>query len=228
MSLKWLLFDLDNTLLDFDEGAAWSLRETLAEFALEDQDRLIDSYHEVNVRCWKRFEDGEIDIPTLKRLRFENFVKENGLNLDPAMINRKYLDRLARQIKEITGARSLLEQSLSRFNLVLVTNGFAEVQHPRIEKAGLKNYFKHVVISEEIGSNKPAGSFFDYTFELMNQPGKEEVMIIGDSLSSDIKGGLDYGIKTCWFNPKKRMNDTTVIPDHVVHSLEHIPMLWSL
>ncbi|MCB0670112.1 MAG: YjjG family noncanonical pyrimidine nucleotidase [Saprospiraceae bacterium] len=228
MALKWLLYDLDNTLLDFDSGAEKSLNETFEEFELKNKQALIASYHQVNHRCWQRFEQGEIDIPTLKRLRFELFVTENSLDMNPAMLNRSYLTRLSQQVKEIDGARTLLDQSHRRFDLVLVTNGFAEVQHPRIERSGLRSYFKHVIISEEIGSNKPSVSFFEHAFRLMEQPERDQVMIIGDSLSSDIKGGSDFGIKTCWFNPKKMENTSPVIPDHTVESLELIPGLWSL
>jgi 2-haloacid dehalogenase len=226
MSLKWLLFDLDNTLLDFDAGARKSLEETLVEFGYGGKPDLIESYHQINQQCWQKFERGDIDIPTLKRLRFEFFVRENKFDLNPADLNRAYLDRLSQQTVEISGARQLLENTRNTFRLALVTNGFAEVQRPRIRRSGLHRYFEHIVISEEIGSNKPATAFFDHTFTLMGRPDPEEVMIIGDSLSSDIKGGLDYGIRTCWFNRDARPNDSSVIPHHTVHSLEHIPGLW--
>lgn len=226
MPLKWLLFDLDNTLLDFDRGAEQSLLETFTEYRFSELDQLVKSYYEVNHRCWHRYENGEIDIPMLKRLRFQIFVEENDLEVDHAELNRKYLGRLSQQISEMEGARNLLNQSHQRFQLALVTNGFAEVQHPRIDRSGLRNYFKHIVISEEIGSNKPAITFFEHTFQLLKKPKKEEVMIIGDSLSSDIKGGNDYGIRTCWYNPKKQENTSDVKPDHTVQSLNDIPRLW--
>jgi 2-haloacid dehalogenase len=147
--------------------------------------------------------------------------------VNPDTINRYYLNLLAQQIVEITGARQLLNHSCQRFKLALVTNGFAEVQHPRIDRSGLKMYFEHIVISEEIGANKPATAFFDYTFSLLGQPHPQEVMIIGDSLSSDIRGGSDYGIKTCWYNPKNLKNEGVPRPDYMVNSLHHIPNLWS-
>jgi len=223
MPLKWLLFDLDNTLLDFDSGAKYALTETLKEYDFAEHEQMIASYHSINHRCWHRFEVGEIDIPTLKRLRFEMFVEENQLQVDPALLNRNYLNLLSQQVLEIEGARQVLDLSRQHFKLALVTNGFAEVQHPRIRKSGLRHYFEHVIISEEIGSNKPAPAFFDHTFNLIKKPKRAEVMIIGDSLSSDIKGGSDYGIKTCWFNPTKQKQMGTVMPDHMVSALAHIP-----
>lgn len=226
MPLKWLLFDLDNTLLDFDSGAKTALTETLVEYDFDEPEHLIASYHTINHQCWHRFEAGEIDIPTLKRLRFEIFVEENQLSVDPAILNRNYLDRLSQQVTEIEGARQVLDLSRQYFRLVLVTNGFAEVQHPRIQKSGLKSYFEHIIISEEVGSNKPAAAFFDHTFQLIKKPSRKEVMIIGDSLSSDIKGGSDYGINTCWFNPTEQKRNDKIIPDHTVSALAHIPAVW--
>lgn len=227
MPLQWILFDLDNTLLDFDTGAEHALHTTLRHHGFENGPELAASYHQINHHCWKRFEQGEIDIPTLKKLRFTMFVEENDLHVDPDKINRHYLDLLSRQIGEIAGARQLLDETRQKFKLALVTNGFAEVQRPRIDRSGLQRYFEHIVISEEIGANKPATAFFDHTFDLLGQPDHQEVMIIGDSLSSDIKGGSDYGIKTCWFNPKKLENDGELKPDHTVNALHHIPTLWS-
>ena len=226
MPLKWLLFDLDNTLLDFDSGAKYALTSTLEEHNFTEIEQLIASYHTINHRCWHRYEVGEIDIPTLKRLRFEIFVEENQLLVDPAVLNRNYLDQLSEQVREIQGARQVLEWSGQHFKLALVTNGFAEVQHPRIEKSDLKRYFEHIVISEEIGSNKPATAFFDHTFDLIDKPAREEVMIIGDSLSSDIKGGSDYGIKTCWYNPANQIPDGSIVPDHTIGALADIPAVW--
>ncbi|MCB0688795.1 MAG: YjjG family noncanonical pyrimidine nucleotidase [Saprospiraceae bacterium] len=226
MALQWILFDLDNTLLDFDGAADQALSDTLTELDLDGQKDLKFSYHQINHQCWSRFERGEIDIPTLKKQRFELFVSENHLNVDAELMNRKYLDRLSEQVIEIDGARNLLDQSRKHFKLVLVTNGFAEVQHPRIERSGFRSYFQHIVISEEIGANKPASAFFDHTFDLMAKPEKDEVMIIGDSLSSDIKGGYDYGIRTCWYNPKKQQNQTDIRPDYTIQALEELPNHW--
>jgi YjjG family noncanonical pyrimidine nucleotidase len=226
MPLQWILFDLDNTLLDFDAGAGHALNATLQDYGFENSRELTASYHQINHRCWQKFEEGEIDIPTLKKLRFTIFVEENDLKVNPDTMNRHYLDLLSRQIEEITGARQLLDQTSQKFKLALVTNGFAEVQRPRIHHSGLQRYFEHIVISEEIGANKPATAFFDHTFSLLGQPDPQEVMIIGDSLSSDIKGGSDYGIKTCWFNPKKLENQGTLRPDHTVSSLHHISGIW--
>lgn len=222
MSIKWLLFDLDNTLLDFDAGAHDSLHKMLVEHGYSENESLIDSYHQINHQCWQQFEKGEIDIPTLKKLRFEMFAHENRLVDDPATMNRNYLNRLAQQTNEVTGARHLLNETKQRFRLALVTNGFAEVQRPRITNSGLHRYFEHIVISEEIGSNKPAPAFFDHVFTLIGHPDPRQVLIIGDSLSSDIKGGLDYGILTCWFNQHGIQNAGTIIPHHTVHSLDHI------
>lgn len=221
--IKWLLFDLDNTLLDFDEGAQVAIKQTLAHYNLYDQaDELIRSYHEINDFCWDQFERGLIAVQTLKEQRFAMFVDQNQLDIEPQVINRFYLTQLSQQTKEIVGARVLLDHTVARFNLVLVTNGFAEVQHPRILKSAFRNYFKHIIISEEIGHSKPAREFFDHAFNKMGSPMKEHVMIIGDSLSSDIKGGAQYGIRTCWFNLQGITNQSGIQPDYTVRSLAEL------
>jgi 2-haloacid dehalogenase len=153
------------------------------------------------------------------------FVEQNKLDIEPQVINRFYLTLLSQQTEEIVGARMLLDHAVGRFELVLVTNGFPEVQHPRILKSAFGDYFKHIIISEEIGHSKPAREFFDYAFEKMGSPKKEQVMIIGDSLSSDIKGGAQYGIRTCWFNLQGITNQSGIQPDYTVTSLVEISQM---
>lgn len=222
-SIQWLLFDLDNTLLDFDEGAQVAIKQTLSHFQLHDRaDELIRSYHQINHFCWDQFERGAIDVHTLKDQRFTMFVEQNQLDIDPQVMNRFYLTLLSQQTEEIVGARMLLDQTFSRFKLVLVTNGFPEVQYPRISKSAIGTYFKHIIVSEEIGHSKPAPEFFDHAFAKMGSPQKEQVMIIGDSLSSDIKGGAQYGIRTCWFNFQGIANQSGIQPDYTVTALAEI------
>jgi len=220
-----LLFDLDNTLLDFDAGASYSLKKTLTEFGLPLDAGLINSYYTINKDCWSRFEQGLIDTPTLRRERFSLFVSANGLLVDAAEMNRYYLDTLSNQALEIHGARPLLESSFERYQLVLATNGFAEIQYPRIKLSRFESFFTHKVISEEIGHSKPSPHFFAHAMDLMGSPSPDTVMIIGDSLSSDIKGGLGAGIMTCWFNPKKIKNETGIEPHFTATSLDQILQL---
>lgn len=225
--VKWLLVDLDNTLLDFDLSSHTALQATFEHFDLPDRLSAIDTYHRINHQCWDSFEKGKLDISQLKKLRFDLFAEEMQLDFSGQKINRFYLNLLAQQVHEIEGARTFLDWATPRFNLILATNGFAEIQYPRLKHSGLNSYFQEVVISEEIGVQKPHRAFYDHAFELMNYPSKSEVMIIGDSLSSDIQGGLDYKIRTCWFDRKKVGNATDLSPSYVVDHLDKIQSIFS-
>lgn len=224
--LDWLLIDLDNTLLDFTAGANRSLKAALKAFEIEPSEGNIDIYHSINHQCWEAFEKGELDVDTLRRRRFELFVETLAVSVDAGKLNTFYLSRLSEQTDEIKGARQFLEWARIRYKLVLATNGFASVQRPRIARSQLQTYFEHIVISEEIGVQKPHAGFFDHAFEKMNHPPKERVMIIGDSQSSDINGGRNYGIRTCWLRQAGAKSDTPKNPSHLeVTSLEEIPGL---
>ena len=224
--LDWLLIDLDNTLLDFNAGANRSLIEAMMAFEIEPSSQHIHTYHEINHQCWEAFEKGEFDISTLRRKRFELFVEVLDVDVNADRINAFYLDRLSQQTDEIAGARTFLDWAHSRYRLVLATNGFASVQWPRIRKAQLLPYFEHILISEEIGVQKPAGGFFDHAFHRMEFPEKDRVMIIGDSLSSDIEGGRSYGIRTCWLRHESACGSDSEDNMHFeVSSLSEIPAL---
>ncbi len=224
--VKWLLVDLDNTLLDFDKSSHTALQATFEHYDLPDRDAALSTYHRINHQCWHSFEKGEIDIAQLKALRFNLFVDEMEIDLSGPEINRFYLDLLARQVHEIEGARAFLNWASLRFDLILATNGFAEIQYPRLEASSMTSYFRAVVISEEIGVQKPNRAFYDHAFDLMQHPSKGEVMMIGDSLSSDIRGGLEYDILTCWFDRKGAGNHTDLRPNFVVDHLNKIPTIF--
>ncbi len=215
--LHWLLMDLDNTLLDFDLAAQNALQHSFRAFKISNEEQAHATYRKVNGQCWSEFEEGLIDVNTLKRKRFQCFVQELELDIDSEAINRYYLKRLAGEVHFIKGAMAFLSWAEKHFHLLLVTNGFAEVQRPRIINAGFPRFFRNIVISEEIGSQKPAQAFFDHTHGLIGPVEKDHIMIVGDSLSSDIAGGLNYGIKTCWFNrhggPSEHCQPT---PDYIV------------
>ena len=121
-----------------------------------------------------------------------------------------------------------MKQCSKSYNLVIVTNGLASVQNPRFNNSELKKYFSHIVISEEIGFAKPKKEIFDYTFELLGSTTKESSLIIGDNLSSDIKGGSDYGIDTCWINPQKIENKTDIVPTYEITELNELKSILFL
>ncbi len=197
---RWLLFDADGTLFDYDAAEAASVTATWEELGLEAPDGLVEAYRRINAELWRVYEAGGITQKDLQVERFVRLLAELDGGTDPAALSRAYLVILSRQVFLLDGARELLEWASDRFRLALITNGIPEVQRPRFERAGFDRFFPVVVISGEEGVAKPAPEIFDIALERMGAPAREEILLIGDSLSSDVRGGVDFGIDTCWYN----------------------------
>ena len=198
---RWLLFDADGTLFDYDRAEAAAVEATWSELGLEPPAGLLETYRRINADLWKVYETGGITQKALQVERFARLVAELGGGADPERLNRAYLVQLSRQTFLLDGARELLEWAGERFRLALITNGIPEVQRPRIRRTGFDRLFPVVVISGEEGVAKPGPEIFDIARQRMGGPEREDILLIGDSLSSDVRGGVDYGIDTCWFNP---------------------------
>ncbi len=203
MTLRYpcLLFDADDTLFDFGRAERDALRE-----AFELRDVTFDAawlpvYQRVNAAAWRALEAGQVTPARLRTLRFEHLVAELGLALDPEAISTTYRERLAAQAHLVDGARAVVEQLRPRHRLALITNGLAEVQRPRLARSPLATAFEHVLISEELGVAKPDPAFFEIALGRLGNPDPRAVLVVGDSLSSDIAGGRAAGLDTCWFNP---------------------------
>ena len=222
MSYSWLLFDLDNTLFDFDQSERYALRHTFAVHQLPYQPDYLATYHRINKACWEAFENGEIDQQTLREVRFKRFLAAIDCPADPNQLGATYLKTLASTEFVLPGARELLDNLQQQFQLVAVTNGLKEVQRPRIRQSKMAHYFREIIVSDEIGVSKPHAEFFDYTFSTIGHPAKTEVLIIGDNINSDIRGGLNYGISSCWYNPRQIANPTTLQPTYEVQHLKEI------
>ncbi|MFQ5349038.1 MAG: YjjG family noncanonical pyrimidine nucleotidase [Thermoanaerobaculia bacterium] len=198
---RWLLFDADGTLFDYDTAEAAALAATWESLGLEPPPGLVDAYRRINAELWQVYEAGGISQTALQVERFVRLIGELGGSADPSRLSRGYLRYLARQTDLLEGARELLDWLDGRFRLALITNGIPEVQRPRIGLSGFDRLFPVVVISGEEGVAKPAPEIFDVALRRMGDPRRQEVLLIGDSLSSDIRGGVDYGLDTCWYNP---------------------------
>ncbi len=199
------LFDLDNTLLDFDRSSREAFEEVLEYLGMEAREQLFFQYAEINRRCWKLLEQGKIAPREVQRRRFAEFMNLHGLDKDALAVNDFYLDRLSEKAHWEDGAREVLdalrEQGVS---LALITNGLQRVQRPRLEQSGMTEYFDAIVISEEIGSAKPQRAYFEYTLNSLNNPEPEGVLVIGDNAGSDILGGQRMGMDTCWYNARQK------------------------
>jgi len=216
---KYLLFDADGTILDYDRAEENALNQAAAASGYSVTDDIREVYRKINSQLWAMLEKGLISSEKLRVLRFEKLAEASAWNnLDAADFSKLYLKFLADSGFMINGAMQMLNNLPSETVKVIITNGIKDIQISRLTKAGIIGMFDAVIISEEAGVPKPAGEFFDYTLKKINYYEKSEMLVIGDSLSSDIAGGIDYGIDTCWFNPSGKENTTSRVPDYEISS----------
>ncbi|MCM1285916.1 MAG: YjjG family noncanonical pyrimidine nucleotidase [Acetobacter sp.] len=219
---KTILFDLDDTIFDFKKSERCALIKTFCQLGIEPSDDILSRYSVINQQQWKRLELGEISREQVKVGRYKLLFDEYGIDEPPEKTTAIYENNLAEGHYFIDGAVEMLEELYKNFSLYLVSNGAKKVQDGRLADSGISHFFKNIFISEVIGFEKPSKDFFDYCFNKIPNVDKSCTIIIGDSLSSDIKGGKNAGISTMWFNPHHQVNDTDIIPDYEISSLSEI------
>lgn len=212
MEYDLLLFDLDNTLFDFTDTEKNALRNTFHTFNLPNGHvDYRDSYKAISKVLWDELEQGRITLDELKVARFSQLFIKHNLNLDAALFGQTYIDNIGKEVHLIDG----VEEMIARFSdrrLAILTNGFTDAQNARIASSSLHNSFEAIITSEEAGTQKPQAKIFEYTLDKLQITDKSRVLMIGDSLSSDIQGGNNFGIDTCWFNPLGIQNETAIQP----------------
>ena len=214
-----LLFDADDTLLDFDAAETNSITKTLEELNILHYDNIVESYKAFNLQCWKEYEKNLLTKEQLGQERFKRLFNKYGIkNLDCKTIGDIYWKYLSQAHEVIDGVHDMLKQIYTKHDLYVITNGVYAIQTSRFNKAGLEPYFKKRYISELMQTRKPDKLFFDLIEKDLGGLDRENTYIIGDSLSSDIQGGINSGIKTIWFNNKKEENNTTITPDYTVYN----------
>ncbi len=227
MKYDWLLFDLDNTILNFDKAMDYAFHKTIADYEIPKKENHFSIYHKINKACWADLEKGIITQDELRTLRMKRFLIAVNSEVNPVDFSETYHLNLSDKIFFMENAKGLIEQWSQKFPMVLVTNGLKEIQRARLAKSDLTKYFQHIVISDEIGVAKPHAGFFDYVFEKINFPNKEKTLIIGDSLSSDIRGGNDYGIDTCWLNLHGKVALEDNQPTYEIKELSELETVFS-
>ena len=225
MARKKILFDLDDTILDFRSAERDSIRRTFAEFGIPSDEDVLRRYSEINVGCWQQLELGTMTRDEVLVGRFERLFSEMGLDLPARQVQERYESLLESGHYFIPGAPELLEELYPRYDLYLISNGNLVTQESRLKSAGITPYFKDIFISELIGVNKPAKAFFDACFAAIPDFRREDAVIVGDSLSSDIRGGLNAGVKTCWFNPDGLAANGEIRADYEFRALSELPAL---
>lgn len=194
-----LLLDADNTIFDFTRAEANAIEITCKKHNITFSKDIGRLYSEINDALWKRLEKGEVTRNEIKIERFRQLKAKLSLTTSAEEMAQTYIKELSLQCPIIDGAEDALKTLSQRYSLYIVTNGNAPVQRSRMEKSGLSHYFKGVFISEELGCPKPEKQFFDKAFEAVEEKDRSKICIIGDSMSSDILGGINAGIDTCWF-----------------------------
>jgi 2-haloacid dehalogenase len=215
----WVFCDADGTLFDYEAGEAAALEGAFAACGLAFDPAIGSLYSEINGAIWREYELGEITQAVLKAERFRRLFAELGMTADPEEFSRRYLEILGRQTALLDGAEEVVGALAKDVNLLLITNGLTSVQRPRFAASSIGGFFAEIVISEEEGVAKPDPAIFEIAFERIGRPRKERVLMVGDNLGSDIQGGVNHGIDTCWFNPTGAANGHRVEPTFEIDRL---------
>lgn len=217
-----VLLDIDNTLIDFNECARHSIIRIFNDFNLPYSDNVFETFINENIKIWKRLENGEITKSYLRANRWNIILKKLNIVADGPEIEELFEKGIAESAYEVQGAKELLEYLSEKHQLCVISNGFRAVQENRLNISGFKKYFNKMFFSEDIGISKPQKEFFDYCFDGLKHPQKEDVILIGDSISADIIGGINYNIKTIWFNKNNETCPDNVKPTYIVRALTEI------
>ena len=223
--IKSVFFDLDDTIFDFKKAEAIAVSTALSSFGITPKTDIIKRYSDINLSQWKLLEQRKISRERLLVRRFELLFDEFDININPAEMQSLYEKLLGIGHYFMPYAEDVIKELYNNYNLYVVSNGTASVQNGRIESSGIKKYFKNIFISQNIGVNKPQKAFFDYCFSVIPDFERSTAIIVGDSISSDIQGGINAGIKTCLYNPKNNTIKQQNIADYVISSLNELPKL---
>lgn len=217
-----LLFDLDDTILDFTNGEQVALTKLFEEMNINDVQMVINDYVVLNKSLWNNLEKGLLERDYLLNHRFSMLFKKYNIEVDGEEIEKKYRNYLDMQHDCIDGAKELLNNLFKEYKIYLITNGVSKTQLKRIKDANLEHYFTEVFVSENIGYQKPAIEYFNAISKKIRDFELGKSLIIGDSLTADITGGISAGIDTCWFNPRHIENLTEIKPTYEINKLNEL------
>ncbi len=221
---KYLLWDIDGTVLNFLAAEAYAIRVLFKKYKIgECSDEMLKLYSGINVKYWQMLERNELTKAEILVGRFREFFGEIGVDTSIAEnFNEDYQITLGDHIEFVDKAQDILLSQKGKYVLAAVTNGTKTAQEKKLRLLGLNEVFDAVFISENVGAEKPNKAYFDYVFENLGITNKNEVLLIGDSLTSDMKGGFIAGIDTCWFNPEHKPNKTDIPVTYEIDDLGKI------
>ncbi|WP_299018059.1 pyrimidine 5'-nucleotidase [uncultured Photobacterium sp.] len=221
MNYKWILFDADETLFHFD--AFKGLNLMFSHFDVDFTQLDFIEYQKINKPLWEDYQNGVINAKQLQNIRFESWAEK--LKVTTQTLNRSFLMAMADICSPLPGAKELLHNLKDKVELGIITNGFTELQQVRLERTGFQDYFSALIISEQVGVAKPDRGIFDYAFEQMGYPEKKDILMVGDNPHSDILGGMNAGIHTCWLNTQGHQTPNGISPNYQVSSLNELNTL---
>ncbi|MBN1380416.1 MAG: YjjG family noncanonical pyrimidine nucleotidase [Deltaproteobacteria bacterium] len=222
MKYPYLLFDADGTLFDYEQAERLALSKTLEDSGIACSRSCHLYYNQINKKLFKELEQGTIKASELKTRRFEMLFAEIGISLDVNPFSERYLANLSQYAMLLPGALDTVRSLYPKFKMYMVTNGLSRVQRPRFGRSDIRAFFIDIIISDEIGVSKPAKGFFDIAFQMIGNPDKKDVLIIGDSLSADMAGGVVFGIDTCWYNPHQANNENDLPVSYEISELRQL------
>lgn len=223
--IGFVFLDLDDTILDFHKAEALALSQTLRELNIVPTPERLALYSRINAAQWRRLEAGQITRAEVLTTRFQIFFKQIGVARSCVSAQRIYEGRLSQGHYFVEGAEEVLGLLSEKYALYLVSNGNLKVQEGRLKSANISHYFRDIFISEKIGADKPSRVFFERCFAAIPDFDRSRSIIVGDSLTSDILGGINAGIRTCWFNPNDKPSDPGIVPDYEIRDLRDLPLL---
>jgi len=223
---EFFLFDADGTLFDFNLAEARAFRTVYEECGFAYSDDILKRYSEINERLWKSFEKAEVTIDEIKTQRFVRLFKELGVYHDEYDFNERYVVELGKGAFLIDGAKEICEELISNDKKIyIITNGITKVQVARLGYSTIKEYVSDIFISELIGFQKPDARYFEHVFANIPKVEKNRMLVIGDSLTADIQGGINAGLDTCWFNYKNADNNSGIVPTYEINKLDELTKL---
>ena len=220
-----LFLDLDDTILDFHKAERIAISKTIREFGLEPSPEVLSRYHLINKWHWEQLELGKLTRAEVLENRFGVLFEEFGIQADKTACARAYEHNLSQGHWFMPGAEEAVEALSKKYRLFLASNGTPSVQKGRMTSANLYRFFEKVFVSQEIGHNKPSPAYFEAAFAQIPDFDKSKCLMVGDSLTSDIRGGINAGIKTCWVNPDHLPGREDIRPDYEIEYLHQLEEL---
>ena len=222
---EFIFLDLDDTILDFQKAERIALGKTFRHFGLEPTEEVCNLYSRINKQHWERLERNELTREQVLTGRFAVLFETVGVKAEPAEVASCYENNLSIGHYFLPGAEEALEELSKGYKLYLASNGTAKVQAGRLKSANIGRFFQKMFISQELGANKPSREYFDRCFACIPQFDRSRAMIVGDSLTSDIRGGVNAGIATCWVNPLHKPKNPDIRVDYEIERLAQLPSL---